>query len=598
MNESIWGWALRTAEMNGHPNPNMILKYAGIVRGSHLSRREVLRRLGGLVDASSDQFDPIVPRMSKGGSPHTAFFCLSLPSWMVESRRPKVCPRCLKERAFLPREWELSIWTTCPTHGCFLIRNCPKCQSPISRFRRAIDNCRRCGYRFSRAEGTCASKSEVELVSFVAEKLCLLKTQEPSPYFEVFGHLPPDDVIRMIAAVGIAAGRQLLELKPHQWVPVSAITSFAAGLLSNWPRGFHALLEKSENPSRKALEHRFGELYSRLARPLPYPSTMPKSCSAIFRRELFAYLRETRPTSDCTGANESSIKWISRTEVSNLFNMTTYQVACLVECEGIPAIQIERTGSLYVDSRYLDNFESQKRADWISVNRTAQLLGVHQKIAQKLIRAGFVKQMHRPHVRISRASIQDLIDHIAALHRKRKRTPIDQLTLAEIAMAYSRIDIEHFLRKVVEGRLIPAGVNEAEIGLRRFLFERADFEICANEIKLETGIIDRKAAASMLHAKLKDVQRLLRFGYLEPAFQETSRFEVTLSSIQRFNDAFATTGTIARSYRLSKKTARARLQALGLRPILDSTGDDSRSFWDREQVKLSLQRGVEAKIAA
>jgi hypothetical protein len=592
-NESIWGWALRTAELNGHPNPSLILEYVGLGR-STAPRNQVLGRLGALVDASPSMFDPIVPRHKGGALKPSVFFGLGLAGWLCESNKPKVCVLCLRERTFLPFTWDLGLWTNCPIHNCMLIKNCPNCETQISWHRGHVDCCGKCGSGFLSAEVTDALPSEAELVSFVAGRLGVCDSRSCSRLGSAFGSQSPGDVIRMVAALGVAIAKQSPGVKAWQKFESSAITKFAADALLDWPHGFHAVLRNIENNGVRHIDRRFGTLFNRLARNRP-GGIMPASCTPIFKREILAYMGEDDTLGDEEG---NQARWLTRREVSERFGISKDQVAGLERRKCIPTMAVERTGCIFIDAKYLESFDIRKNADEIPITIAAELLGVHFAAAQRLITAGFIERIFRPHrTFVSRSSVTEFLDQIGCLPRKNKRQMVRPTTLPEMTCGYPGIGIEEFVKKILSRQLLPIQLVHEEIGLKRFLFEKADVRKCADQIKFEKGCIGRVHVAAMLHCPITAVQSLLKLGFLEPASCDATGFEISLVSAQRFHESFATTSSIARAYGTAAKGLGSRLRSRGLMPAWESPDGRRCIFWDLAQARRLLSRDFENNAA-
>ena len=43
-------------------------------------------------------------------------------------KRPRICPRCLRESPVWWAVWDLGLVTTCPIHRCHLVNQCPACK--------------------------------------------------------------------------------------------------------------------------------------------------------------------------------------------------------------------------------------------------------------------------------------------------------------------------------------------------------------------------------------------------------------------------------------------------------------------------------------
>lgn len=598
VNESIWGWAVRVTELNGYFRPYWILKEAGVLRRGGLKRRSVLSRLSELVDGSWEVFDSIVPNTTvRGGRGSGMFFGLGLPSWMMDSRRPKVCPRCLEERHFIQQSWELAFWSCCPIHKCRMLTKCPKCGSAINWNRGRIDYCEKpgCGGRFSAARATQASGPEIAMVEMISESVGLGEAKDGTICGLSLRDLSPDAVIRTIAGVALAAGRATSELRPREISMNAAVIRVTANALSDWPHGFHRLLAEQENESENQLCHRFKNLYPGLCNN---QSMVPEAVKKVFRNEVSKYLGED--VSHETGTIDQNDRgrtsqWLTRVEVSRAFGISVVRVNNIVRQEKLQAKRFERTGGLLIDRNELERFDSGRRADEISMVIAARLLGIHFNTAKRLVDAGFVRQICRPHRNfISRSSVKELLARVSASVDGRQAEC--ELTLSDMSRNYKSTSMEEFIETILSGNLRATRINRKGIGLQRVLFNKQDVERCVKLSKLGRKVIDRKMAHQMLHARIKDVRRLLESGDLSPAAENSKDYGVCLDSVRAFCQRFATIGVLARQYSTTAWALEAKLRLLGLTPYLESDGPHSCAFWSRTSVAETLTTVYKAAV--
>jgi hypothetical protein len=247
--EGLWGWALRSAELNGYAGPESILNMAGFLRPTPWSRQSVLAKLAALIDGTPSQFSSLVPDKRGRGRRLSVLPGLDLPLWMIETRRTKICPQCLRERALIPTVWDLAIWTCCPHHQCRMVRNCPVCQSPLTWGRRGINRCvdANCEGRLSSANSEPACAKELDLVLLMAESLGVQGLTKRSSLWPIFRDLEGADIIRMIGDLGLAAtGRALGRRKKRAASRASEVAEYAAEILSDRPHGFHSFLVEAD----------------------------------------------------------------------------------------------------------------------------------------------------------------------------------------------------------------------------------------------------------------------------------------------------------------------------------------------------------------
>jgi hypothetical protein len=61
--------------------------------------------------------------------------------------KTKICPLCIKEKQYLKKVWDYSIFIMCHIHGCLLINTCPKCNRKINHHMSSFILCK-CGFDF------------------------------------------------------------------------------------------------------------------------------------------------------------------------------------------------------------------------------------------------------------------------------------------------------------------------------------------------------------------------------------------------------------------------------------------------------------------
>ncbi|MGW8788891.1 TniQ family protein, partial [Heyndrickxia sporothermodurans] len=237
--EGMMGWLLRLSEANGYPAPAMILRLAGRAGTGKLSREAIVGRLAALVDASPGAIDWIVPPSIGSRHRHAHVPGMKLPGLMLDAMNPKVCPRCLADRAILPASWDLRLWTCCPIHSIRMVSHCPACAKPLTWKRRGVDACGDpdCDGRPSLSRCEPAAGPEVELVRLIAEALAPGAGEPRVRFPAVFASLDPAEKLTMIARLELKRGVAVRDaIAPHR---LGGRASGTVALLTDWPEGFH-----------------------------------------------------------------------------------------------------------------------------------------------------------------------------------------------------------------------------------------------------------------------------------------------------------------------------------------------------------------------
>lgn len=163
------------------------------------------------------------------------------PLWNNLSSR--YCPACLKADSTWRQEWELTLLTMCPFHGCRLVEVCPDCGRQVTWSRMKLLSCD-CGFRFQAACATKATEAETALASTLCAKLTG-RGRVPA----LVGLLSLEQLYQLIVALGayshMERGKRPQKIPNLGHLQVSEkLTRAVAEILATWPAGFNALLDK------------------------------------------------------------------------------------------------------------------------------------------------------------------------------------------------------------------------------------------------------------------------------------------------------------------------------------------------------------------
>lgn len=160
-------------------------------------------------------------------------------------QRARFCPHCLGESSVWQVSWELLFQDACPEHGVWLVDQCSSCASPVRWDREHLLRCP-CGADL-RAELSRSCPPAVQRLSVVlAAKL--VGQEVPAgfelPLLQAMNVAEIQQLVRFLGAcLDPAAGAK--PLKRHRAGAMSVswpVTSLAAEIINDWPRGFHLSL--------------------------------------------------------------------------------------------------------------------------------------------------------------------------------------------------------------------------------------------------------------------------------------------------------------------------------------------------------------------
>lgn len=143
--ESLYGYLLRMALKNRLGGIAPILDLLGLQQPSEL-RPEHIPLIARLFDARpADVLSTMnVEFWSEGQRLTRIQGEFVRRTYLIRSRRPRVCPDCLVEFGFCRQVWDLTFFVSCPLHGRLLLDCCPGCGRCLSWMRPSLDACR-CG---------------------------------------------------------------------------------------------------------------------------------------------------------------------------------------------------------------------------------------------------------------------------------------------------------------------------------------------------------------------------------------------------------------------------------------------------------------------
>jgi hypothetical protein len=193
-------------------------------------------------------------------------------AWLIKSGR--VCPLCIAANAGESSiGWETRYADACTVHGVWLVDKCI-CGVNLRPLRHRLDRCCDCGRKLGSLTTAPAPDAVVKLSKLLVDKAC---SRDDGSDFALGRSapdlLPLDQLQTLIAIIGLygdpnapprRSGTRNIERLEDSW----AVTSLAAEVITDWPRGFRRLLDWlrmcNEDGSTLQLGHSFGRLYHSL----------------------------------------------------------------------------------------------------------------------------------------------------------------------------------------------------------------------------------------------------------------------------------------------------------------------------------------------
>jgi hypothetical protein len=204
----------------------------------------------------------------------------AVPRYMIRLRHPKICTACLREKSYVRRIWALAPVTTCPTHKCLLLDECPNCGKRISWTRPNVSYCT-CDIDWREYVATPLVDSELR-VSRQVHLYCNLQlskgTVDREPTSNPLFNLKLKDFLSALFFV-TSQYAGLMDTKGKHLAPsmrsskIHILLCNAWSVFENWPNNYFGFLDwrrkqVTSSESARGLQRDFGEYKSALDKQL------------------------------------------------------------------------------------------------------------------------------------------------------------------------------------------------------------------------------------------------------------------------------------------------------------------------------------------
>lgn len=401
-NESARGYVLRLSDKNGLESPRWLL--------SRLSKKGRSTRcyagLQSILNKADEQMRLLrgpIANLSQLNAPDPG----KLPIRYWNTRKPRFCPCCLAESAHWKASWDLVFVVVCEKHGLLLLDQCPQCQKPLSWDRPHLTKCT-CGFDLPQATAETAPEAAVQLAREIEFRLTA-GTLACAGTIEILHALDLESFLRLVWLLG--AYSRNAHHKPQKIAGLETIevagdmVEQAMSVLSNWPVGFHRLLEDiaSRHPissSGNKLSASFGSFYRAIYKTFKAPEF------DFLRAGFEGYVRE-HWSGQLAGRNRrlpaslrTQHEWVSIAEAVRLLKMRKEKVKTFIEA-GVLVGQLHETRvgrKMGVVRRDSLKALLEGKKNWISLKEARHLLGISRRQAYALLDQGVLKPTSGPTV--------------------------------------------------------------------------------------------------------------------------------------------------------------------------------------------------------
>jgi hypothetical protein len=578
--EGPLAYLLRVSEANGYETPGIVLRHAGLVHDEALHAKfsaQPLAKILGKDPASLARlkYSTMAPdgRVEYCLNGHSLGF--SLAHSPLRLMHPRVCVACIGSNGFADVCWDAAAFVACPDHGNFLLARCPHCNRTLTWFRPGLLRCK-CGSSLAGHNSPLAPPSVLALMrvlrsKILAEDLHSLRDSGGGMPLALLERMPLDSILRMAFAF------ERLDRSRGRYGEIPVV----AGVLSEWPSGFHEYLRQmagdaaSSSLQTVGLRRRFEPLYQALFKR-PHPLV-----GAGFLRDEFVQfgLREWGEAvvdSKLVGAEPVERRFVSSCTMADLLGVMPSTTRKWVDEGKLPAKVVEMKGKRHyvIDAARCEQYR-RASVERLSARDAGRHIGLPVSVLQELKRRGnystevFINQ---------RAGFWS--EDLEALERRLLATsspsPAQTVVHGEVRAVTLRRILSHwklgmkqakgaFVAGILDGKIVPVGLSGQAIdGL---LFSTSDVE----EFRVHFAIQSKREALSaasvafLMECGAHVVAGLVQARHLKAV--AGSQVRVSRTSVNAFMANWRPLSKFARELNTSSQALISRSEALDI-PVL------------------------------
>jgi predicted site-specific integrase-resolvase len=517
--ESYFGFLIRLAELNAYDTPYRIIQAARL-RSTTLtgpqceSNSEVdLGPLADLCGLKISDLKKLVP--SSADEPHAlSILGHTLSRSLINLRRPRVCPKCLRESNYCRLQWEFKAVTACPIHQIMLLDECNACGKQLRWGRKNVSLCD-CGADWREAPNTPLPEHETALSRLAYQWFGFLPLlQDNSEDNPLYGLDFPNilEALLLVASqqerlVVYTNGKRIFTGKKSREIHYQLVNAFS--VFDCWPENFHLFLDQVRSLSKSSKRHTtlqgaFGGIYRQLyvSRSLSPPTV------EMLRKEFQQYVSEHWNNGYLGNANwfksgNYRDKYITRSKACRMLRVDPRTLDRLVSEGKLRAIVRRRSVTrLYlVEAASLEEMRLY-RARHLTLIATAKFLGTSGPLILRLVESSLLtparcesiyKYKHKTPL-FEKGAVEDFLSSVLAKTTKPpgfRDTELKSFSsvLRLVTWRLSSPAIDTLIRSILSGLLTPRAEAEDKVGLSRLQFSTQEVhQYLETQLPAQTGV--------------------------------------------------------------------------------------------------------------
>ena len=628
--ESPRGYLCRVAQEHGYCGPLSLAQIAGLPT-SGLERDDSVKQIAHVLRLEPEEWQAMCYRHIGGRNrfEQRSFYGQRISDDDLNYDRPRICPRCLKQRPIWWAVWDLGLVTTCPIHRCQLVNQCPVCKRRLAWQRPSVHKCR-CGLDLRTLTAEAATPDLVAINAAIYRAAGFPPGESAELDLAAVG-FPPEmlrlglgALLRLALFVGASREKDKLRRKQRPFTATdlavaTEIDRGAVAVLREWPRPLREALRNMlppeiTDPAALNFSKIFGNFYRHLFRVLPrsefgflhdaFERFVIEDWPGLIRGQHRYFSAAVRRSSHWVTANEAEV--IAHTAGGRIWDLARQgQIDAIF-------LNVRRGGSrteCWIRRESLNQWIAARDAElapYMPRPEAERALGLKNFTLATVAAAGAIRYVKGPErnfparcfffLREDVMKIKDAFEK-HSVPVKAYSKPGEFIALRHAMKNYLGRDsgLAAVIRAVVDGSLVPVGYTNRFRGITGYLFRSEDLRkyrpVPGMTVHPE-GVVTFGEAAAVLGVSTPVIRGLVAQGILHITAEYRNGFSKLLPAVdvQRFAEGYVATSVLAKRFHLDSGSLARYLKESGT-PLLGIPLPDPGNYY-----AFFLRKDVAAQI--
>lgn len=263
--ESLQGYLLRLAEVNGHTGIGRTFAVAGLTRNDLAWTNLDLARLAAPIGCPVETLEAIAYKHRSDDDRVFRILGHEVALQDLSLSKAKVCPECVEELGYIEATWDLTLFVGCPVHKRACLWFCGKCKKKVAGDRESMLTCR-CGALMKNAPKHELSSEAIALLDLIRFRLTGWRVSEKTGSSFIEKELLETPFEWMLSTIrSFGKYRLQADRVPEYRIRSRDILQAAAKVVADWPIGYQRLVRDfdrnvralHEVPLPQSLDHMY-----------------------------------------------------------------------------------------------------------------------------------------------------------------------------------------------------------------------------------------------------------------------------------------------------------------------------------------------------